>query len=75
MTAQEKIAALEDMMELEAGTLTPETVLSDLDEWDSITLLSFIAMMEDEFHRIVSGSEVKQLKTVADAMSMMENNE
>lgn len=72
MTAQEKIAMLEDIMELDAGTLTPETVLSTLEEWDSITLLSFIAMMEDEFHKIVSGSEVKQLKTVADVMNIME---
>lgn len=72
MTAQEKIAMLEDIMELDAGTLTPETVLSTLEEWDSITLLSFIAMMEDEFHKIVSGSEVKQLKTVSDVMDIME---
>ena len=72
MTDAKKIEMLEEMMELEAGTLTPETVLNDIEEWDSIALISFIALMDDEYDKVVKGSVVKEQKTVADLMALME---
>lgn len=72
MTEERKVELLEDMMELDAGTLTPETVLSTLEEWDSIAIISFIALVDDEFNRIIKGSLVKEQKTVADLMALME---
>lgn len=72
MTETRKIEMLEEMMELEAGTLKADTVLSDIEEWDSIALISFIALMDDEFDKVIKGSVVKQAKTVADLMALME---
>lgn len=63
---------LEEMMELEPGTLTPETQLSDVEEWDSIALISFIALMDDEFDKVIKGSVIKSQKTVADLIALME---
>ena len=39
MTNEEKIALLEDMLELEAGTLKPEMELTAIDEYDSMAKL------------------------------------
>lgn len=72
MTEKEKIAMLEDMMELEEGTLTSQTKLADLDEWDSIAFISFIALIDDKFDKIIKGSQIKEFKTVADALAVME---
>lgn len=72
MTETRKIEMLEEMMELEAGTLKADTVLSDIEEWDSIALISFIALMDDEFDKVIKGSVIKQAKTVADLMALME---
>lgn len=72
MTEARKIEMLEEMMELEAGTLKADTVLSDIEEWDSIALISFIALMDDEFDKVIKGSVIKQAKTVADLMALME---
>ena len=36
-------------MKCEEGTLRPDTLLKDLEEWDSITRLSFVVMMEDDY--------------------------
>ena len=72
MTEEEKIALLEEMIELEKGTLTPKTKLTDLEEWDSIAILAFIAMIDEEFDKIIKGSQIKKFKTVADALSVME---
>ena len=72
MTNEKKIELLEDMLDLESGTLKPDTALKDLEEWDSIALISFIALVDDEFDRVVKGTVIKQQKTVADLIALME---
>ncbi len=72
MTKEKKIELLEEMMDLESGALTPDTELEDLEEWDSIALISFIALIDDEFNKVVKGSVIKEQKTVADLMALME---
>lgn len=72
MTNEEKIAILEELMEVDEGTLTPETLLSNIEEWDSVSFLSFMAMMDEKFGKTVTGSEIKTKETVADLMAMME---
>lgn len=72
MTNAKKFEILEEMMELEHGTLDIDTKLSDLEEWDSIALISFIALIDDEFDKVLKGSVVKQSKTVGDLMALME---
>lgn len=42
MTEREKLALLEDMLELDEGTLTMDTALTDVDEYDSMAKLSLI---------------------------------
>lgn len=71
MSEKEKILKLEEIMEVEEGTLKLTDKLNDFDEWDSIAILSFIAMMDSDFGKIVKGSEVKELETVQDAIAMM----
>lgn len=72
MTDQEKLAALEDMMELDEGTLSPDTVLEELEEWDSLSALSFVVLLGDEFDRQISGKEIRDFQTVQDMMNVME---
>ena len=72
MTENKKMELIAEVLEVEVEGLTPETKLGDLDEWDSIALISFIAMMDDEFDKIIKGSVVKEQETVADLMAMME---
>lgn len=73
MTINEKIVLLEEMMELDEGTLTPETILADLEEWDSIAVISFIALMDEEFNKQIKGSQIKEFKVVADILAVMEH--
>ena len=72
MTNEKKIELIAEVMDIEAETLTPDTVLETIEEWDSIALITFIAMMDDEFDRVVKGKEVKEKKTVGELMAMME---
>lgn len=72
MTNEEKIIALEEMMDLERGSITSDTMLSDLEDWDSVAFLSFIALLDDEFDKQIQGSVIRQQKTVGDLMRLME---
>lgn len=71
MSIQEKIALLEEMLELEEGTLTEETKLEDLEEWDSIAAISYIALLDDKFNVSISANMINSFQTIADALSYM----
>ena len=74
MTEQEKIALLEETLELDEGTLTANTVLADVDEYDSMAKLSLIVMMDDEFGVKLTGEVIKGFETVGDILKLMNKN-
>lgn len=71
MTEREKLALLEDMLELDEGDLTLDRELSDLDEYDSMAKLSLIVLMEDEFGVKLTGDVIKGFETVGDIVALM----
>ena len=71
MTDREKLALLEDMLELDEGDLTLETVLDDVDEYDSMAKLSLIVLMEDEFDVKLTGDMIKGFESVGDIVKLM----
>lgn len=48
------------------STTTPETEFRNMDEWDSLTYLSVIAFLDEEFDLQIENAEFKKLKTVQD---------
>ena len=72
MTNQEKIALLEETLEIDQGTLTEDTLLEDVDEYDSMAKLSLIVMMDDEFDVKLTGDMIKGFQTVGDILAVME---
>lgn len=72
MSEKEKLAMLEDLLEVEEGTLTADMDLDDIEEYDSMTRLSLIVMMEDEFGVKLDGATIKSFKKIEDILSRME---
>ena len=72
MKIQEKISLLEEMLELENGTLTPNMELSSIEEYDSMAKLSLIVLMDDEFDKKLTGEQIITFKTVQDIIDFME---
>lgn len=72
MTNQEKIALLEETLEIDEGTLTEDMLLEDVDEYDSMAKLSLIVMMDDEFGVKLTGDMIKGFQTVGDILAVME---
>lgn len=73
MTLKEKLALLEETMEADEGSLSPDMLLEDVEEYDSMTRLCIIVMMEDEFGVKLKGEELRSFVTVGDILKRMES--
>lgn len=72
MTQEEKIALLEDMLELDKGTLNVNTELSSIEEYDSMAKLSLIVLFDDEFGKKLTGEKIREFKIIGDILAFME---
>ena len=71
MTNEQKIALLEETWELDEGTLSEDTVLADVEEYDSMAKLSLIVLCDDEFDKKLDGDTIKGFVTVKDILDFM----
>ncbi len=72
MSELERIALLEEIMDLDEGSLRVTDNLADFDEWDSLTALTFISEMDERFGKKLTGEQIKAFVTVSDAIAVME---
>lgn len=66
MTVQEKLEVLEDILELDEGTLKVEDSLEDIDEWDSMSKLYLVTYVKKEMRKRLTVDEIKNFETVQD---------
>ena len=72
MELLEKKQLLADLFDVEIEEIQENTILDDFDAWDSMTKLSLIVMMDDEFDVKLTGDMIKGFKTVGDILKVME---
>ena len=72
MTIEEKIALLEDLMELDEGELDINADLEDVEERDSLTKLSLMATIKKLYNKAITVEELKNFKTVKDICDYLE---
>ena len=56
----------------EAEVFTPETKFRELDEWSSLTALTIIAMVDDEYDIIIKGNDILSSETIQDLYDIVE---
>lgn len=66
MTLQEKIEFLEDIMDVEEGSLTENTILEEVEEWDSLSTLTLTVKMKQEYDINLTTETIKEFVTVSD---------
>ena len=49
---------------------TPNTVFKDLEEWDSLTALSVIAMVDEEMEKRITGADIRSSSTIAELYNL-----
>lgn len=71
MDNQKKIELIAEALEMEASELKPETVLDELDNWDSMSSLSLIVVIDENFGKKVTANDIRSFKTVEDIINFM----
>jgi len=71
LNLEEKLSLIAEALDIEPGTLKPETRLEDLQEWDSLGVVSLIAMLDKHFSVRLQPEEIRALVTVEDILSRM----
>lgn len=72
MTNKEKLSLLEEMLDVEEGSLYESMELITISEWDSMASISFIALLDEHFSKHISANEIKSFKSVSDILKVME---
>lgn len=71
MTNQEIINLIEDTFELEMNTLSENTSLLNLPEYDSMAKLSVIILADDEFDKKLTGETMRGFVSVGDIVDFL----
>ena len=68
MNASQFLAALHELFEADAGTIHQDSVLQDIDGWNSMTFIGLIAMLDEEIGVRVAPGTILRCHTVEDLM-------
>lgn len=75
MEIKEFIEKFAEAVEIEdATTLNTDTIFRDLDEWNSLSFLSVIAMLDEEYDMQIENAQFRELKTLGDITSYIESH-
>lgn len=55
----------------DASEIKAETLFHDLDEWSSLSALSIIAMVDEEYDVILNGDDLTKSKTIEDLFNIV----
>lgn len=74
MTLNEFIEAFaEEFEDTEMSEFKADTVYKDLDEWDSLTALSIITMVDDQLDKTITGADLRAHDTIEDLYNFVMN--
>lgn len=73
MTIEEKIAMLEEIMDLDEGTLSVDDRLNDYEEWDSLSKLSLIVEAKKRLNKVLDTDIIAAFTTVQDICDYFES--
>ena len=64
-----------DVFDDETITVTAETTAADIDDWDSLSHISLLSAVEDEFGFTFDMRSVQELKNVGDMADLIEKQQ
>lgn len=72
MTQKELLNHLADAMQRDEE-LKPEMLLNELEEWDSLAIVSMISLYDQLFSLKVTGNTLREAKSVQDLLNLAPN--
>lgn len=73
MTLNEFIEAFaEEFDDTPVETFKADTKYRQLDEWSSLTALSIISMVDDQFDKTITGADIRSTETIEDLFNLIQ---
>lgn len=63
---------LGDVMDVASGTMTGSTQLADIEAWDSLAILGFLALADRHYNVLLSAKSITGCQTVDDLAALIE---
>ena len=73
MTAEEFIKRLTELMDTETK-LELSTKLADVEEWDSLSMVSFYSFCDSKLNRRLLPEQIKSAQTIEDLFKLVNEN-
>jgi acyl carrier protein len=73
MTKQEFLRELEEVLEVDVDSIKGDETLVDLGSWDSLAVMTFIAMVDEKFGVTLAASKLADAKSVVDLIALLGN--
>jgi len=70
---QQVLNRIDTLLELDPGTLSGSERLEGLENWDSLSIIGFIAMADEEFSVQVAPTAIHQAETINDLIKLLGN--
>ena len=71
MDRQTFLTQLDELLELPAGTLKGPEKLEDLENWNSMAIVGFIALVDENFNQTLSPRQFGNCDTVDDLLALV----
>ncbi len=62
----------EQFDETPADLFKPEAAYKDFEEWNSLTALSVIAMVDEEFEKRITGADLRSCQTIEELFTLVQ---
>ena len=73
MTLEEFVSAFAaEFDETPEDQFTPTTDFKDLDEWGSLTALSIVGMVDEEYDKRITGADLRSVTTIEELYNLVE---
>lgn len=63
----------DELDETSIEELTPETDFKSLDDWSSLTALSIIAMIDENYEKDITGADLRNSTTIQDLFDLVQS--
>ncbi len=68
------VEIFKETVEMEDAAIDVDTKFRELENWDSLTFLSVLAMLDEEYDVIIEGNDFRKLETLGDLLNEIKKN-
>jgi acyl carrier protein len=71
MNKQEFLKELEDILEIDSGTLTEDEMLYNIVSWDSLSVMAFIGFVDESLELTLDAIKVNEAESISNLIALI----